>query len=563
MTTNPTPWAMSRRDMLRLGAGLAGGSLLAACSSSPNAKPPTSKPSSKTLTLPTFKAGRALPGAITSANPLVPMAFETFPTPYQSVSQKPMAGGGVDVFMLIWGSAPPPMSQNTWWQNLNKELGGQWNPTLVPAAVYDQRVATMLASGKIPDLSWIQPDYSAPTAQAVQQGAFANLTEALAGDAVMAYPNLAQIPTYAWERSSVNGSIYGVPHPLYLLNQVDVYRADWAEKLGYPEPPKNADEVLALFTAFSKGNPAGSTQTWGVAAFDLLLTTFVSNMFRVPNRWRLNKDGTFTSSIETDEYEAALTYMNKMWKAGVFHPDALLYQTQTDKIPDLFTAGRTGFYRPPSAAWFAAGTYADQLLEANPDARAELLVTPGHDGGTPLNQQTDGWYGIASISAEAGRDKERLGELLRVLDYLAAPFGSEEFLSYNYGLEGRHYTLDDKGNPVPTEDPKILSELGAGYFISPAESTLYYPGTQGRATKAHAYYAAQLENSVSDPALGLVSETNMSKGAVLSQLNTSYQNDIVSGRKPLSALTEWRSRWRSQGGDKVRQEYQEALQQSK
>ncbi|MET9019112.1 hypothetical protein ABZV93_03930 [Actinopolymorpha sp. NPDC004070] len=55
----------------------------------------------------------------------------------------------------------------------------------------------------------------------------------------------------------------------------------------------------------------------------------------------------------------------------------------------------------------------------------------------------------------------------------------------------------------------------------------------------------------------------MKKVTALTNLNTSYENDIVSGRKPLSALKEWRQRWKSGGGEKMRKEYEDSYQRGK
>lgn len=35
-------------------------------------------------------------------------------------------------------------------------------------------------------------------------------------------------------------------------------------------------------------------------------------MFRAPNNWRLNSDGTLQKDFETDEYKAALEFTNKL-----------------------------------------------------------------------------------------------------------------------------------------------------------------------------------------------------------------------------------------------------------
>jgi putative aldouronate transport system substrate-binding protein len=40
---------------------------------------------------------------------------------------------------------------------------------------------------------------------------------------------------------------------------------------------------------------------------------------------------------------------------------------------------------------------------------------------------------------------DRIKEMLRVLDFLAAPFGTEEDLLLQYGLPDVHYTFDGSG----------------------------------------------------------------------------------------------------------------------
>src|SRR5437660_5380656 len=47
---------------------------------------------------------------------------------------------------------------------------------------------------------------------------------------------------------------------------------------------------------------------------------------------------------------------------------------------------------------------------------------------------------------------DRIKELLRIMNFLAAPFGSQEDLLLSYGIQGQDYSLDPKGNPVPTSE---------------------------------------------------------------------------------------------------------------
>lgn len=549
---------LDRRDFLKAGAGAAATLALAGCGSAAQ-----SGGVGPVVRTPTYVAPRAAAGAIKSDlgdNPILPVAFETYPKDtYTSVPQPPANGGTVTSMQLTYGTLS---SNNPFIQELSKRLGTQYKPTLISDSIYHQKVATQLASGDLPDIMWIQPDQTAPEAQAVVQGAFTDLGDALAGNAVKAYPNLASIAKPVWQQSSFDGAIYGVPQPYQCLNKVDVYRSDWAQKLGFSKPPANADEVMAMLTAFSKGKPAGSTETWGMASLSSLEISFVQSMFRSPNNWRLNKDGSFSYYIETDEWEQALQYLVKMWKAGVFNPDAVLNASIGSKITGLFMAGQTGYLKTSPTGWFQLGSTSglDTLLKANPDAKADLLVTPGHDGGAPLNPQTGSWWGIAAIPQSVGKDKKRLDTLLRVLNYLQAPVGSTEAKFLYLGTEGRNYTLDASGNPVPNPDSDIAFEpANSDYGLTQSNLVLYWTGTHGRATQAEQYLAKQISNSIPDPTDGLYSPTWVNQNGALTDLSTGFQNDIITGRKPLSALKQWRAQWKKTGGTKAAGEFQKAL----
>src|SRR5262249_55588858 len=50
-----------------------------------------------------------------------------------------------------------------------------------------------------------------------------------------------------------------------------------------------------------------------------------------------------------------------------------------------------------------------------------------------------------------GLPKERVEELLRVLNWCAAPFGSKEHELNRFGVEGKHFHRGSDGSPVPTD----------------------------------------------------------------------------------------------------------------
>ena len=65
--------------------------------------------------------------------------------------------------------------------------------------------------------------------------------------------------------------------------------------------------------------------------------------------------------------------------------------------------------------------------------------------------------------------------------------------------------------------------------------------------------------AIADPTLGLYSPTYTSQQPLLDQAISDGVSDIVVGRSQLSDLDGLIRDWRTNGGDKARSEYQEAM----
>jgi putative aldouronate transport system substrate-binding protein len=166
-------------------------------------------------------------------------------------------------------------------------------------------------------------------------------------------------------------------------------------------------------------------------------------MFRAPHTWRQNPDSTLTHAIETPEYKQAIECMKRLNDAGVYHPDAQSMSIQQAK--DNFLGGRFAGYMD---GWTAIITHRMNFRQLDPsNSAAVILVPPGYDGGNPAVERSQGFFGMTCIPTNVGKDTERLKELLRIVDYAQAPFGSEEYTFLRWGVEGVHYDLQ---NGAPT-----------------------------------------------------------------------------------------------------------------
>ena len=65
------------------------------------------------------------------------------------------------------------------------------------------------------------------------------------------------------------------------------------------------------------------------------VSTFIGNMLGVPNVWKLD-GANFVSELEVPERKEAVARTAELYKAGVFHPDALGGKLQ---LRDLFGNG--------------------------------------------------------------------------------------------------------------------------------------------------------------------------------------------------------------------------------
>ena len=64
---------------------------------------------------------------------------------------------------------------------------------------------------------------------------------------------------------------------------------------------------------------------------------------------------------------------------------------------------------------------------------------------------------------------------------------------------------------------------------------------------------------VEDPTIGFYSDSDSRQGVIANQRFGDGITDIVAGRRPLTDLTGLLQEWRSNGGDQVRKEYEDAM----
>lgn len=453
----------------------------------------------------------------------------------------PASGGTITAAYSISGATPPPVDRNTYWQAINKELNTDFQATLIPSAEWGAKFATLVAGEQLPDLVRTSSD-SYPRLPELLEARFTDLTEYVSGEAILDYPNLANMPTESWKGCVFNGKIFAVPQSKEPMPSVIFMRKDLAEDLDIPTAWSSFDEFSEICGEIT----SAQANRWAIGSVDGAIQ-HVMSMLGTPNSWA-EADGRFTAQVETEEYRQCLSAVAQLWKDGVFHPDALAGTTADGK--QWLVSGACLLHWDSMMAWSD-----DVFKSARLAAKLAVVPPPGFSGGKGTSSISKPWSSLQLISKT---DPDRVRELLRVLDYLYAPFGSSEYLLKIYGVEGVDFNFED-GQPVQTSQGITQTALMMRYVGTPPVVT-YEPG-QEEVTKARYDYGTSIQDViVDDPTVGLVSQTAQMKAAELNALIKDISFDVVSGKSDIAELDEVVDQWRTQGGDAVRNEYEQALQ---
>lgn len=487
----------------------------------------------------------------------VPDAIIEAPEPYKSYEGTPANGGTIRYTNMIWTQPVTPHDENDFWQEMEKRLGlDSFVVQEIPFETYAEKMAALFASADFGDLLYIHPDIGPRPViyEALEAGAFLDLTDRLTGENLKKYPNLARFPQQMWDDVRINGRIYGVPQSLALGSSMMWYREDWADTLGLSHPT-TPDELIEFFKPFATEDPDGngSNDTWGTAEYHLPI---INGMFRVPNGWRLNDDGTLTRSIETEEWKESVAFMRRFWEEANLHPDTPALEV--NQRIEQFNGGRLAAVGAGFVTFFGSVGRQVVLQDNHPEARLTPLMWFGADGGDYVVHPDSSVYGFVAIPTEAATDDDRIDELLRVIDYMYPPFGSEEFIFNDNGFEGIHHTLTETGARELTDKGKA-EIAGLLYGFRYAAMYMYHAGYPEHTLHRQQILEEIVPRFQHNPVRGLYSPKDTETGPVLNELINSTVEDVVYGRKPLEALDEMVEEWRQRGGDEVRAEFEELL----
>jgi putative aldouronate transport system substrate-binding protein len=271
--------------------------------------------------------------------------------------------------------------------------------------------------------------------------------------------------------------------------------------------------------------------------------------FGVNGKWRADASGKLVNQYETDGMLAALEFAARLAKAGYVHPDAIANNIQQGQ--QRFWSGKVVIQGGGTGAW--DGGDAQGGTAANPKYNRQAFKVFDARGGTPGIELSTAANLFTYLNKKLS-DKQ-IQECLAIANYLAAPYGSQEYLLVNFGADGANYTMTG-GNPVLTDQGQKEVATTYQFLVGPPAVTLVKNGF----TQVVKDYAAWQADTVKHAVKPLFYGMNIAEPPQYASLEQPMEDTILDvryGRKPLDAYKSAVETWRKQGGDQLRKFYED------
>ncbi len=464
-------------------------SLLAGCGSSSNAETTESATTESETTESQQAEDSAEPSAQTSASEeAAPESSAAQTASYTiPISEEPLTYSIWMTYAPFIGDMIDTMHDLSVIRGIEETTNIHFDITAVNGADEGNNFQLMIAAGDYTDIITSMSNYATGLEGAVEEGIIMDLAdilpeycpiywEALSADTntlMRATTDSGYIPTICVLSPEIGQEAIGI-----------VYRDDWAEEFGM-DTPTTFDELYDyLETAHNeKGavlNLSGTSGIWGDLAAGLNITLSEGSASSTSN----NDGGFYVVDGEVrygnvgEEFQYYLTYMNRLYEAGILDQD---FYTDSTNDPSAVARQNFGSGTNPLVATSAANTE-DIMTYVEDTENFSMAVLPyvTLDGetdvhifasdATDLMKDDDVW----AFNAEL--DLEYIEPLLQLVEFL---YSDDGYLLTNYGIEGEAYTLDENGNPQWTDlvinNPDGLPYLFSSYLYATNAASGFFP----------------------------------------------------------------------------------------
>ena len=457
-----------------------------------------------------------------------------------TVSGTPGKGGSYTAVTPLWGTVPTP--GNSFYQAMNKALGVDLTMKPADGNNYATIVPTMTAAKRLPDWiqlpNWWNNNFSVGQLVGTQ---LADLTPYLSGDKIKKYPNLAALPTGAWQVGAWGNKLYGIPcgPTSFVIAGTTFYRRDILEPKGI-----TADQVTSADDMMSLGKELTDAKR-GVWAFDDVWT-YLFPFWDVPPGWGI-EDGKLVHKYEMPRFLEALDWHYRLATAGYMHPDAVAGNNAN--AATRFYAGKVLVSGGGMGAWNLSdhqnGTAADKNYR-----RGAFNIFAADGKSTPRTFMGASTSIISYLNARL--KPHQIEELLAVADYLAAPYGSREYTMVNFGVEGVHYTMQD-GVPTSTGEGRKYVQAATYPFLAAPPAVLSNQGADVVTKDYAAWQAANVKRLYKPVFFNMnISMPQAMATASAAQSVEDTIKDCYHGKKKVKDVQAAIASWKSGSGDRLK-----------
>lgn len=502
------------------------------------------------------KQGTESPAASSSAASPSASAASPSATPSAEDTNKKYTITGM---RFLYGDVPSLDGRGL--QMINERFNVDYKPNQVPQGSYDEKLTATLASGTIPDVMVLQSgDLTTKFTKFAKQGAFAPLDEY-----IDEYPSLQRVPQYVLDQFRVDGKLYGIPQYYPKFGFTTIIRKDWLDHLGLAVPT-SYEELKQVAIAFAKNDPDGNgkNDTYGFAIGKNINPPFTQGAYWDPGSWyHKDEQDRFIPGLISNARKEIVAMFADLYKEGAMTRDfATLDWANTNKE---FYSGIAGIFIGTPRGMLQANM--DALMKINPQAQfvhLEQFVAP--DGFQGMSA-TSGFNSFDVISAEAGKDKDKVRRILDMLE-LGRTFFSDDMkndknpdFDWLNGNVGTGYDMVD-GIPVVRPESGTQGIYPLAYLLD----SVAWPEKDSDVNYLISYQeplrqlAADIMKSYStlnyytNPALGIVSETALAKGGELNQYLYDEQTKMIAGQRPVADWDKMVDEWKAKGGEQIIEE---------
>ena len=353
----------------------------------------------------------------------------------------------------------PPVEENYWTKWIQENFGDKYNITVQYVAIPRTDVMnkySMLAAAD--DLPTIMMEYDYPKVS--QWAADGYLTTFNMDDFAKVAPTYynRMVENNQLGYTKINGETYfaAALRPYYdtAYTFQTFVRQDWLEQVGYDHVPTSTTEYNEAMKKIKDAGlceyPCGGSMVTGVG----------SDQNYAWRTWPLNEEewvmyGDYNiPSLGWEPNKNFLKNENYKFNAGLLNPEYYLTNAEDEKAN--FINGKAYSYAGYISAnmdWLTA------FYEANPDAKLAIVPVDGKidtAAGTNPGYRTDNPFGmIVGFSAKATEDQLKAAWMY--MEWLTQP---DNLLTFQWGIEGENYTLDENGLPVSVSDYDGESKMG-------------------------------------------------------------------------------------------------------